>query len=239
LHWSVQFPEGTLMNECRAMWYQAMSMLRDEELQKRGSVFVIMKFNTFKLDLERFLYKLNLSRSLPSKHVAGHICYDDPDLMPFIRGFPLMVSEHDRSRLRTHFGNRDELDSTLQTYGIPTEAIPLKKDGSLEIKDYHAWLDTLRDQEERVIAARAMLACSTPKHPSQNSPGESEECIDNPGRFDVLFGKSLLAKEHTGTRRALHIVEMRYEDYERARGKFQKTDIAERVISSELEPTVS
>jgi hypothetical protein len=32
------------------------------------------------------------------------------------------------------------------------------------------------------------------------------------------------------------MVEMRYEDYERARGKFQKTDIAERVISSKSEP---
>ena len=233
LHWSVQFPEGTLMNECRVMWYQAMSMLRDEEFQKRGSVFLIMKFSSLEVNLESFLYKLSLSRSLPNKHVAGHFCYNDPDLTPFIRGFPLMVSEHDRYRLRIHFGNRDELDSTLQTYGIPTEAIPLKKDGSLEIEDYHASLDKLRDQEERVVAASATLACSTPSHPSHNSPGE--ERIDNPGRFDVLFGKSLLAKEHTGTRRALHIVEMRYEEYERARGKFQKTDIAERVISSELE----
>jgi hypothetical protein len=61
-----------------------------------------------------------------------------------------------------------------------------------------------------------------------------EAFIGIPGRFDVLFGKSVLARDHTGTRRALHVVEMYYEDYERTDGKFQKTDIAEKVISSML-----
>ena len=226
------------MNECRVMWYQAMAMLRDEDLQKRGSVFLIMKFDSFKMNVESFICKLSLTRSLPNKHVAGHFCYNDPELTPFIRGFHLMVSEHDRCRLRIHFGNRDELDPTLQIYGIPTENIPLKKDGSLEKKDYLTWLDMLRDQEERVVAVKATVAFLTIPHTVQNSMRGEEDCIDNPGRFDVLFGKSLLAREHTGTRRALHIVEMRYEDYERARGKFQKTDIAERVIASKLVPTL-
>ena len=228
------------MNECRVMWYQTMAMLRDEELQKRGLVFLICDFTSCKWTLDVFMLKLNLSRSLPSKKVAGHFCYNDPELTPFIRGLHLVVSEHDRSRLKIHFGNRDELDPTLQTYGIPIEAIPLKRDGSLEIEEHLASLNTLREKEDRKVAAMAMVAASsTPPNSSQNSARDEDECLDNPGRFDVLFGKSLFAREHTGTRRALHIVEMRYEDYERARGKYQKTDIAERVISSKSRRTLS
>jgi hypothetical protein len=197
-----------------------------------------MDFKSCKMPVESFMLKLNLSRSLPSVPSCGHICYDDPDLTQFVRGFHLMIPEHHRHRLRIHFGNRDELDSTLQTNGIPTDAMPSQKDGSLEIEQYLAWLDMLRAQEERTVTSKATVASSTPQHPMQHSVA-CEDSIYTPRRFDVLFGKSALFREHTGTRRALHIVEMRYEDYERARGKFQKTDIAERVISSELEPTVS
>jgi len=49
-------------------------------------------------------------------------------------------------------------------------------------------------------------------------------------RFDVLFGKQANAREHTGTRRALHLVEMYYDEYEK-RSKYQKTDVAEKIIA--------
>eukprot|EP00934_Nitzschia_sp_Nitz4_P006612 Nitzschia sp. Nitz4//scaffold269_size25945//7078//8808//NITZ4_008287-RA/size25945-processed-gene-0.25-mRNA-1//-1//CDS//3329544961//6602//frame0 len=58
----------------------------------------------------------------------------------------------------------------------------------------------------------------------------SPDIILIPRRFDVLFGRSKYAKEHTGTRRALHIILMHYETYH-ALGKYQKTDVAERIVS--------
>jgi len=51
-----------------------------------------------------------------------------------------------------------------------------------------------------------------------------------PRRFDVLFGKAPESRDHTGTLRALHLVEMHFDEYNRL-GKYQKTDLAERIIS--------
>jgi hypothetical protein len=229
-----QFPEDyDGINEGRIMWYQTMAMLRDEETQRRGLVYLLMNFNSYRVKVENFTCTTKIGTSMPANIVGGHYCYNDPDLTPFIRGFQLMVSEHDRCRLRVHFGNREDVDFTLQTYGIPTEACPLKRDGSLSLENHHAWLAMLRAQEERV-GARDIVHSATVEDPEQQTLSGEDAFIGIPGRFDVLFGKSVLARDHTGTRRALHVVEMYYEDYERTDGKFQKTDIAEKVISSML-----
>lgn len=218
------------INECRVMWYQTMSMLRDEETQKRGVVYLLMNFTSFKVTVQDFSEVMRMEAKLPVKLASGHYCYNDPDLTPFIRGFQIMVSEHERCRMRVHFGNRDDLDFTLQTYGIPTEVCPLKRDGSFSIENHRVWLEMLRAQEERVAVSQS----STVDEPDQQAAVVKKEVIGIPGRFDVLFGKSVLARNHTGTRRALHVVEMHYHDYEQAQGKFEKTDIAEKVMCSKF-----
>ena len=50
-----------------------------------------------------------------------------------------------------------------------------------------------------------------------------------PRRFDVLMGRGRAISAHTGNLRAVHIVEMNRERYEKAT-KFEKTQIAERCV---------
>lgn len=51
-----------------------------------------------------------------------------------------------------------------------------------------------------------------------------------PRRFDVLFGRIKQTRLHPGNLRAMHLVDMYQQKYEDA-NKFQKTEIAERIVS--------
>jgi hypothetical protein len=55
--------------------------------------------------------------------------------------------------------------------------------------------------------------------------------IDAPSRFDVLFGKGKALREHTGNVRANRLVAMYRPKYEQAADKYDKTDIAKRLVN--------
>merc|ERR1712146_572591 len=52
-----------------------------------------------------------------------------------------------------------------------------------------------------------------------------------PGKHDVLFGKGKKMTQHSGNITCNHLIEENREEYELA-GKFEKTDIAEGIITS-------
>ena len=95
----------------------------------------------------------------------------------------------------------------LQTYGIPTQVFPIKDDLTISRDQHLDWLKRLRVQEMSGARVTAIV----------------------PRRFDVLFGKGKTITEHTGNLRAVHIVEMNREMYEKS-GKYEKTQIAERIV---------
>ena len=92
------------------------------------------------------------------------------------------------------------------------ESCQILKDGTCPNTWHHHWLSMVRAKEEKEKSATTDASVIVPR------------------RFDVLFGKETRAREHTGTLRALHIVEMYFEEYEKL-GKYQKTDVAEKIIS--------
>ena len=155
--------------------------------------------------------------SVPHRLAAGHLCYNHPDLHPYVTGFHLFAGEEDKFRIRTHFGTRDQVAMAVQMFGVPSDQLPIpKRHGPFSFADHLEWLEKVR-AEEIISQTRASTQCST-------------NGVARPRRFDVLFGKSNLAREHTGTLRALHLVQMHFVTYERL-GKYQKTDVANRIIS--------
>ncbi len=187
-----------------------MAFQRDEESQKKGIVCMIMNFSSFKVSMDIYEAVNNLDLVLPHRIVGAHYCYTDPAMRPYVAGFQLLLHEKDRYRMRTHFGPRHEIDFELQTFGIPTKSCPISKDGTCCNQWHDQWLAMLRRQEEQ--------------------DDDTDEDILVPRRFDVLLGKHSEAREHTGTLRALHVVEMYFEQYEKL-GKYQKTEVAEKIIS--------
>jgi len=114
-----------------------------------------------------------------------------------------------RARFRPHFGDRENIAFELQTYGIPTNDHPILPNGILSLEWHKEWLKVCRTQEESESTKDGMII---------------------PRRFDVLFGRGKNTREHTGNLRAAHLVEMHQREYEKA-GKFEKTEIAERIVS--------
>lgn len=127
----------------------------------------------------------------------------------------MFTYKNERSRIKIHKGTHAENCFKLQTYGIPVEEIPIREDGTLSWRWHSEWIRALRLQEE------------------QHTPILSSVLI--PKKEDVLFGKNARARDHVGNMRAHQLVEEYYEEYEAA-NKFEKTDIANRIISEIKEP---
>ena len=194
-----------------------MASARDEESQKKGYIWLIMNMCDFKAPIEVHQGVGRVRSSVPHRLAAGHLCYNHPGLHPYVTGFHLFAGEEDKFRIRTHFGTRDQADMAIELFGIPSDDIPISvRDGECSIEDHLEWLEKVRT-EEIISHTRAQRQFSA-------------NDVARPRRFDVLFGKSNVAREHTGTLRAWHLVQMYFVTYERL-GKYQKTEVANKIIS--------
>jgi hypothetical protein len=144
---------------------------------------------------------------------AGHFCCDDPKQDAYVAALSLFGDQCDRSRWRHQFGEtKSEVLFTLQTYGIPTEKLPINDEQTLELGWRRQWLESQRKRESNISVQNCLV----------------------PRRFDVLFGRGSHTRVHTGNLRALHLVEMQCEEYEEA-SKNEKTAIAARIVTKILE----
>eukprot|EP00934_Nitzschia_sp_Nitz4_P000272 Nitzschia sp. Nitz4//scaffold83_size84149//25433//27196//NITZ4_005169-RA/size84149-snap-gene-0.131-mRNA-1//-1//CDS//3329558932//272//frame0 len=212
-------------SDFRATWYICMKALLDEETQKRGIVWVVVNLNSFQVSAGHFHGMIETQSGIPHRIVGGHFCYENPALRPYVTGFQLFAGESNRNHLRSHCGSMGEINFELMTFGIPTEFSPVDSQGCCSTDLHRETLTRWRTQEQSV---------STPSAKDQDNTQEAEEEEEEPyvvvpRRFDVLFGKTAMARGHTGTLRALHLVEMYYETYESV-GKFEKTSVADRII---------
>lgn len=209
-------------SQFRSVWYLTMASLRDEETQRKGCVLIVFNYNSHKNPMSYFLGSFELETAIPRRLVGGHLCYKDESLRPYISGFQMFVSEHDRLRVREHCESHDNIIFQLQTYGIPTEQLPVNADGSLSCETHLESIEALRNEEKH-------NELKTPGSMCASTSGKGLAIIV-PRNFDVLFGKHVLARQHTGTLRALHLVEMHYQAYEAA-GKYKKTEVADGILS--------
>jgi len=194
--------------------------MKDEDAQRKGVVILLSKFgrssSVLPVDLIIWIYHM---RNGVAKRIAGfHFCFDNPALRRFIASIQLVMPRIEATRVRTHIGDQQKVWFELQTYGIPTNQIPILHDGTVSLDQHREWLGFRRNYEEQVQLT-----------------GREEDGVIVPRRFDVLFGRGRFTREHTGNLRAAHIVEMYRVEYEAA-GKFQKTIIAERIVRKYLVP---
>lgn len=195
--------------QLRACWYLIMASLREEEVQKRGIVWICFSYTEYSMDLEFYRKYNRVDVAIPVRTAAGHYCYQSDIHDPLAVGFQIFAHKHERSRTKIHKGTHEEIVFELQTYGIPAEKIPVNTDGTWGWRFHSEWLQALRAQEEKY------------------TPILSNVLI--PKKCDVLFGKNARARDHVGNMRAHQLVEEYFEEYEEA-NKFQKTDIANRII---------
>jgi len=194
-----------------------MAALRDEELQKTGAVWLAYNMGDSRLDLAEYIACNRIEATLPIRCASGHFCFNSHSLRPLVAGFQLFNNHYDRFRLRSHFGSLESIHFSLQTFGIPTDVSPMKADGSWSTDHHLEWLRAQARQEE--AGAGKLQGDAVAEH------------VIIPRKFDVLFGKSARARLSTGTQRALHLVDIHREQYEKA-SKYEKTDLAEKIMTA-------
>jgi hypothetical protein len=201
----------------RSIWYLAMTMLlQDEDASKKGFVVIVLNLGPCRLSYEKFplIFKEDkVYKAIPHKVASVQYFLDDPLLYPFLAILRFFWGSRARGRLQTHLvTQRSDYIFQLQTYGIPTQVLPMDEQ-NIPTVDYHLqWIQERQIQESSSSVSRDRIATGM-----------------IPRRFDVLFGRGTTIAEHTGNLRAFHIVEMNRGRYELA-GKFEKTQIADRVV---------
>eukprot|EP00934_Nitzschia_sp_Nitz4_P004946 Nitzschia sp. Nitz4//scaffold36_size144017//1980//5854//NITZ4_003063-RA/size144017-augustus-gene-0.1-mRNA-1//1//CDS//3329549387//4936//frame0 len=236
--------EDFFVNECgkRVIWYMSMIATQDETTQRNGTIWIcLMDYHSYNVSADQFRAMQELQRSLPCREISGHFCYHDPSVRPFAAGVRLFAKEHERSRLRIHTGTPEQIIFKLQTFGLPVECIKFRNGVHLDETEHLAWLAAVRSQEgpERTTSGNLLPSdedgtvegsvdgSSVGDAPAQPDEGEA---VLIPRRFDVLFGKTNFARRHMGTQRALHLVEIHFDDYERL-GKQKKKEITDEIIA--------
>lgn len=202
----------SISSQMRPLFYIGMRTCFDEDAQRKGCIWI--KYQTegdyeteFKLFEEM---KNNICKIIPCRPVGGHFCSQDQQAKKYIAQFQLNVSKYERFRIRHHIGTQDEINFELQTYGIPTEDLPMAADGVTWTTGWHQeWIKQLKEEEEHERGTSNILV---------------------PRRFDVLLGKTRRSLDHTGNRRLAHVCEMHFKAYCDAI-KHKKTEMADRVVS--------
>eukprot|EP00934_Nitzschia_sp_Nitz4_P009483 Nitzschia sp. Nitz4//scaffold83_size84149//23721//24717//NITZ4_005168-RA/size84149-snap-gene-0.132-mRNA-1//-1//CDS//3329558929//9473//frame0 len=204
-------------SDFRATWYMCMKALMDEETQRRGVVWVIINTVEFQASPDHLQGMVNVLSRIPHRMLGGHYCYGNAAFRPYATGFQLFAGGSHRNHLRLHCGSKSDIDFELMTFGILTDFLPVVDHDRCNTVLHRELLTRWRSQEPHITAI------------PQNEPKEEDSNVMVSRRFDVLFGKSTMARKHTGTLRAQILVEMHFEAYESA-GKFEKTGVAERII---------
>lgn len=153
----------------------------------------------------------SVGAALPLRVVCGHYCATKTlKMRALVVGLQLFQCSRNLLRIRPHLGTLEELIFQLQTFGIRTDAFPLRPDGTWCTRDYNDWLDQQRELEESQQYRKGGTII--------------------PSRHDVLLGKSKRARLAPGTVHALELVKKHQHDYE-SRTKREKTDIGESIVA--------
>ncbi|CAJ1934427.1 unnamed protein product [Cylindrotheca closterium] len=202
----------------RVFYYMTTTASQEEETQKKG--FIIVVYNVGPkgdeiptLGLLKKIHSIRLA--VPHKMFGMHFCFDDKSLRPVVSGFRYFLDKRARNRFRAHFGDEQKTTFQLQTFGIPfDDSSPFKlHEGEFNLSWHNEWLQIRKSQEDLPL-----------KKSDENDP------VTIPHRFDVLFGRSKMTREHTGNLRALHLINMWEAKYEGA-GKYEKTIITEKIVN--------
>lgn len=119
----------------------------------------------------------------------------------------------------SHIGTPAENHDWLQTFGIPTEGLPLKENDPLKLRtDSHSKWIVRREVKERFLITH---------RPDWNFPA-----TDLPAQGDVLFGRGLTYHQHPGNRRLRYLVEELLDVYNSLSDRRDKTILTTKVAQT-------
>lgn len=208
------------INRLRCFLYSLLTLVEDEENQKRGVVVVLFQLGNVdprQVNLELARENPGMLKWIPMRVNCLHFCLNDPILETLAR-ITLAGSHPDiRARHRIHAGTYVEVMYSLMSYGIPVDLFPMNSDEVIKTTNHNRWM-----------ARRKLM----------DNKGDSEEdpssIIELPTRHDVLTGKGRPIQHHPGNVRFRDIVDQHMDEYN-ATKKGSKAIVIRKVINAVLE----
>lgn len=195
----------------------------DEETQKRGAVLIHWWMDAFsnlpcaENDLYNEAYYL--VRWLPMRpYCSIHVCMLDTDPYHiFARIMIALTVPEIRYHHKIHTGSSyDDMIKYLLPYGIPTDALPVKKSGLVKVNELEKWFVRRQKKDEFL----------------QRYPGVPFKKSELPGIRDVLIAKGKPYQTHLGNQEYLVQIHRFMQQHKAATDRKGRRDIILKVIQT-------
>lgn len=183
------------------------------ETQRNGIVVILWIDSTFGMEMPLRRIPLHFTWGC-ARTSAIHICTPDTPFFRFRRSMMAMqASQRQRLRIKFHVGGPVELRYALQSYGIPTENIPMTWSGTIKDSYLKNWMRLRKAIEEDRESSRLKMRQF---HPSGFQPvGESSlsfksamsHVVECPNMNDVVFRQGTSLYCHPGNVRFRSMIE--------------------------------
>jgi len=168
----------------------------DIDVQRKGVIFVAWFDKSFKISQKPQKLRAKDHQVASVRASAIHCCTPDTPFYRFRRSIMTMrIASHNRYKLKVHLGESIENRYTLQTYGIPSERIPLTWSGSVKLTYLRQWM-----RLRQLIEEAPMLTGNT--------------LIECPNLNDVLFRQGTSTTSHPGNVTFRGMIERRLRELE-------------------------
>ena len=218
-----------LENRLRATMYVICTIARNEEIQKKGVVFIMFNKHPWHAPVidEGAWSIARLSWNIaPVRHVGTHFCFDErakklANSMMIHAVLPTAETRA-RVRLRFHYGSLPETYYTLMTFGIPTKVLPVTPDGEAKWEHHHEWVRMREELEAKKEEQQTTVA-------TDNIQGD-DTSTGVPTPLDVVMGSDRFAHNHTGNAAYKFLIYEHQEHYDRADSRIEKTLITSKIV---------
>lgn len=177
--------------------YMLWTAGEDVDVQRKGLVTLVRFTSNYEFSVDNLCKLRDAPRT--NSHImatvrasAIHICSPDNPIYRLCNAILLLrLTKAGRERIKIHHGESVELQYSLQSYGIPTEHIPLTFSGNIKDGYMKQWLK-MRGYTESIESAFPVVEC--------------------PQLHDVLFRQGVSSLSYPGNSRVYRLVEKRYQD---------------------------
>jgi len=188
----------------------------DVSVQRRGIVGLYWTHNLTFDDLATPAWvKSVVTAASPVRCSAIHSCRNTDNNLALMATVmqTLSIGPNNRKRLRVHVGSATECLYKLQTFGIQSIQMPINTNtGMIKTLNHHKWLELQRNRDQAMQG---------------NQPFNGIEC---PDQQDILFGRGWPKMGHPGNALFRSAIEARFEEYNTAKSKPDKTKIARSIV---------
>ncbi|CAJ1932603.1 unnamed protein product [Cylindrotheca closterium] len=206
---------NSLKSELRARFYSFMSVVKSENAQRLGVIFITYAVGTLRDSMNGAGFKetATLAMAVPLHWAGIHFCSDDLTQYILTKTTVAITPAKIRARFKNHLGSHLECQYLLSSFGIPQSTLPFDSFGNQVKLDKHLlWYQ--RCHWEETVMIRTQLS--------------SEDSLLEPLANDVLFGRK--RNNHEGNKVLRLLVESRSKDYDTA-NKSRKREMAAQVAT--------